>query len=176
MAGCRPTPEALYRDISDRFAAPLQRLARAYEADADRRQDLLQEIHFALWRSLERYEARCSLRTWVYRVAHNVAYSHVSHRRRMVRTFVSLEDVEAAADGDAGDGAAIRRDTLARILALIQRLEPTDRQIMLSYLEGLDAASIGEITGMSARNVATKVHRIKVLLTRRLRQGAPRGN
>ena len=35
---------------------------------------------------------------------------------------------------------------------------------MLLYLEDLDAASIGDVTGLSARNVATKVHRIKKLL------------
>jgi N-acetylneuraminic acid mutarotase len=35
--------------------------------------DLLQEIHFQLWRSFAHFDHRCSLRTWVYRVAHNVA-------------------------------------------------------------------------------------------------------
>jgi RNA polymerase sigma-70 factor (ECF subfamily) len=54
---------------------------------------------------------------------------------------------------------------------LIQRLKPLDRQVILSYLEGLDAASIGEITGLSAGNVATKIHRIKSILARRLNAG-----
>lgn len=39
---------------------------------------------------------------------------------------------------------------------------------MLLYLEDMDAASIGEVTGLSARNVATKVHRIKKLLSEQL--------
>ncbi len=43
----------------------------AAEFDADRQPDLQQEIHLALWRSFAGYESRCSLRTWVYRVAHN---------------------------------------------------------------------------------------------------------
>ena len=176
MTECRTDPEALYREIAERFGSPLQRLARAYEADPERRQDLLQDIHFALWRSLAGYEARCSLRTWVYRVAHNVAASHVSRQRRVVRTFVSIEHLEAEVDGDSGDDDAIKRDALGRILALIRRLERTDRQVMLSYLEGMDAESIGELTGISARNVATKVHRIKAVLARRLQQGANRGN
>jgi len=38
---------------------------------------------------------------------------------------------------------------------------------MLLYLEGVDAASIGEVTGLSAGNVATKIHRIKAVLARR---------
>ena len=38
---------------------------------------------------------------------------------------------------------------------------------MLLYLEQLDAASIAEITGLSAANVATKVSRIKQILIQR---------
>jgi DNA-directed RNA polymerase specialized sigma24 family protein len=40
-----------YRDAAAEFGAALERLARAYEFDPDRRRDLLQEIHLALWRS-----------------------------------------------------------------------------------------------------------------------------
>ena len=47
----------------------LDRLARAYESDPEKRRDLRQEIHFALWRSFATFDNRCSLRTWVYRVA-----------------------------------------------------------------------------------------------------------
>jgi RNA polymerase sigma-70 factor, ECF subfamily len=43
--------------------------------------------------------------------------------------------------------------------------------VMLLYLEDLDAAAIGEVTGLSARNVATKVHRLKALLAHRLDAG-----
>ena len=56
-------------------------------------------------------------------------------------------------------------------MRLIYTLKPADRQVILMYLEGLDAASIGEITGMSSGNVATKVHRIKQVLARRFHEG-----
>lgn len=64
-----------------------------------------------------------------------------------------------------------RRHNLGRLLGLIQRLEPLDRQVMLASLEGMDAASTAEITGISARNVATKIHRIKSALARRFQEG-----
>jgi RNA polymerase sigma-70 factor, ECF subfamily len=66
-------PDQLYAEAADTYGAALERLARAYEANPDRRQDLLQEIHLALWRSLEHFAQRCSRRTWVYQVAHNIA-------------------------------------------------------------------------------------------------------
>ena len=38
---------------------------------------------------------------------------------------------------------------------------------MISYLEEMDTLSISEITGLSAANVAMKIHRIKNLISRR---------
>ena len=43
---------------------------------------------------------------------------------------------------------------------------------MLLYLEDLDALEIAEVTGLSAVNVATKVHRIKKVLAARFLEGA----
>lgn len=154
------------------FGAALERLARAYEADADLRRDLLQEIHVALWRSFLSFDGRCSLRTWVYRVAHNVGASHVvRQRRKNAETLVGLEELENLPDANSGEQATDRSHALDRLLALIQRLKPLDRHVILSYLEGLDAASIGEITGLSAGNVATKIHRTKNMLARQFQQG-----
>jgi RNA polymerase sigma-70 factor (ECF subfamily) len=164
----------LYREAAAVYGAALDRLARGYEADADKRRDLLQEIHFALWRSFETFAARCSMRTWVYRVAHNVAASHVaSQRRSRPGALVSLEELETVADPNPSQPGADRQHALDRLLALIGRLKPLDRQVILSYLEGLDAAAIGEITGISPGNAATRIHRIKAILARQFHQGGP---
>ena len=164
-----------YAAAAAAFRDALERLARAYEADPDQRLDLLQDIHVALWRSFGSFDGRCSERTWVYRVAHNVAISHVLRRKRSrsgrMVTLEELAESEPAPDNpeaEAGD-----RHALARLTALIQALEPADRQIVLLYLEGLDAAAIGEVCGITPASVATKVHRLKALLARRFNQGGP---
>ena len=46
----------------------------------------------------------------------------------------------------------------------ISRLEPLDRQVILLFLEDLDAAEIAEITGLSRNAVGVRVHRIKQVL------------
>ena len=75
---------------------------------------------------------------------------------------------------DVDHGATIdRRRALDQLDALIRRLEPIERQVILLYLEGFDGASIGEITGISASNAATRVHRIKKVLADRFRKGEP---
>ncbi len=156
------------------FAAALERLSRAYEADADLRLDLLQDIHFALWRSFAQYDGRCSERTWVYRVAHNVAASHVLKRRRSrSQALTTLDEIAAHADPrQASPEAEVgARQALDRLTTLVQALAPPDRQVVVLYLEGLDAVAIGEVCGLTPGAVATKIHRLKAVLARRFEQG-----
>ena len=157
----------LYSEVAGEYGAALERLARAYEGDADRRRDLLQEIHVALWRSLAGFDGRCSMRTWVYRVAHNVATSRVIRAKERTLLFVDAVTLESIADSSDGVAVVDRARTLDRVYALIRQLRPIDRQIMLLYLEDVDASTIAEVTGITARNVATKIHRIKQVLARR---------
>lgn len=166
------TQDERYAAAAAEFGGAIERLARAYEAQADARADLIQDIHVALWRSLAGFDGRCALRTWVYRVAHNTAASHVQRRRRWrgERT-ASLDELDRLADADDPEAAVGERRALARLMALIHRLNPTDRQLTLLYLEGLDAGAIGEVTGLSAGAVATKVHRLKALLAKRFAEG-----
>src|SRR5947209_7227979 len=161
----------LYRGAADKFGPAIERLAAAYEADKEKRRDLSQDIHFQLWRSFARYDSRCSLRTWVYRVAHHVAASHVLRERRVFSNLVSLEELELLPDQDQAQFAADQHKNLDRLSMLIQKLKPLDRQVIISYLEDMDAASIGEITGLSPGNVAIRIHRIKNILARRFHGG-----
>jgi RNA polymerase sigma-70 factor (ECF subfamily) len=158
-----------YRRAAGEFSAPLERLARAFEADPAERRDLLQDIHFALWRSMAVFDGRCSLRTWVYRVAHNTAASHVAARRRAPKG-LSLEDIELTDSQPGPEQAVSATLALERLHAFIRGLKPPDAQLMLLYLEDLGAEEIGEIMAISPGAVATKIHRIKTLLAKRFEE------
>jgi len=161
--------DALYQESTRRHGRDIARFVAGYERDLAKRQELLQEVHLALWQSLASFRGQCALRTWVYRIAHNTGASHIQRDRRVAdRGHLDLGDVEALAGDDAAIASTERRIDLERVYALIHRLGPMDREVMLLYLEDLDAAAIGEITGLSAANVATKVHRIKKLLAAQL--------
>lgn len=101
-----------------------------------------------------------SLRSWVFRVAHNVGASHVIRRRRAVNRLVALETLDVGAASVDGGAQADSAVSAARLLELIHQLKPLDRQIMMLYLEGEAGEQIADITGLSASNVSTKIHRI----------------
>jgi RNA polymerase sigma-70 factor (ECF subfamily) len=169
--GTDPSQDERYATAAAEFGPALERLARAYEADPDLRRDLGQEIHVALWRSFAGFDGRCSVRTWVYRVAHNIAVSHILARKRRRAEFTTLDNLaETAAADDDPEAETGRKRALERLTALIQTLAPTDRQVALLYLEDLDAAAIGEITGLSAGAVAVRIHRLKAVLTARFHE------
>lgn len=168
----RDKQDALYAEASAANAAAIRRLARGYEADSDRQRDLLQEIYMELWVSLESFDGRCSLRTWVYRIAHNVGVSHVVRDRRLTSRLVDLETLEARIPSVDGQAECDRRFSAALLFDLIHRLKPLDRQVIMLYLEGEAAGSIAEVTGITAGNVATKIHRIKKMLKQKYLEGA----
>ena len=103
--GAGMTQDELYLRAAAEFGQALARLARAYEADADQRRDLLQDMHLALWRSFAHFAGQCSLRTWVYRVCHNTAISTTVRRRRKA-PLVSLEELAETPSPDDPEIAA----------------------------------------------------------------------
>ncbi len=172
LADPQARDRATYADTAPAFAPAIARVARAYEADSERARDLEQDIHLALWRGLATFRGECALSTWVFRVAHNVAASHV-RRARADHPLVPIERAEQVASGDDPERAADHGRVLARLHDLLHRLAAADRQLILLYLEGLDAASMAEVSGLSPGHVAVKVHRIKALLARRFAAGRP---
>ena len=163
--------DQLYQRAAAEHGAALARLSRAHERDPDKSRDLEQEIHFALWRSFASFDGHCTLRTWVYRVAHNVAASHVKLESRRRTQRAGLETLDKAASPDDPERAVSDKQQMDRLMTLIHGLETLERQIMILYLEDLDAAAISDITGLSPGAVATRIHRIKALLSERFNAG-----
>jgi RNA polymerase sigma-70 factor (ECF subfamily) len=166
----------LYVEAAAAYGAALARLAGGYERNAEQRRDLLQDIHMGLWQSLLQFDGRCSLRTWTYRVAHNIAISKILRRRSQRPTLVGLEELESRGEAADREQQFDRGRAMERLVALIHELKPMDRQVMLLYLDDLNGEEIGEVTGLSSANVATKIHRIKKLLAARFHQGEDDGN
>jgi len=165
-----PEQNQLYAGALAQCGRMLDRLTAGYEADPEKRRDLRQEIHLQLWRSFAAFDGHCSLKTWALRVAHNTAASYVIRERRINSQLVGLEAIEATLETHERPADIDRERALREVQQIILKLRPLDRQIIISYLEGMDGASIAEITGLTPANIAMKVHRIKKVLAHRVRE------
>lgn len=154
---------ALYRQAGEKFAPAIARLARTMEHNPESARDLEQDIHCELFRSLARFEGRSSLKTWVFRVAHNVAAEHRLRASRGPRPVAldQIGEIPLPEDAEALSGDAL---VLAKARALVRQLPTLDAQVFLLWLEGESAAEIAEVTGLAAAAVATRVHRLKALV------------
>ena len=150
----RPDIEPEFSRLIEVYGRALRRLCGAYMRDPADSQDLFQEIAMALWTALPRFRGAASERTWLYRVAHNVAITYSSRQRRRQGTEQPLDPTMSH----------LSTHDDPRRLALLQsirQLEPFDRHLVLLYLEGFGAREIEEITGLAANNVAVRLTRLR---------------
>ena len=137
------------------------KVANTYARGHDDRADLAQEIAAQLWRAWPAYDPSRSATTWMYRIALNVAISHVrSNRVRLRHGAVALdEDLHDIADGNAADHETEQQ--LRLLQAFIARQPPLDRALLLLYLDERPQREIADILGISESNVSTKIGRLK---------------
>lgn len=86
-----PDVKSQFGDVMAAYSGPIRRLCAAYACDAADREDLFQEVCMAVWRALPAFRGESSTRTWVYRIAHNVALSWQARDRRRRAREVPLE-------------------------------------------------------------------------------------
>ncbi len=153
--------EQLWRD----YGASLGRLASSYESDTHAREDLLQEIRLAIWIALPRFRGESSLRTFVFRIAHNRALTHVWRRKR---TAPSEDSQEAPDTRDGPEVAAIENVNRSRLMEAIQQLPISFRQVITLSLEDLSHAEIAGVLGISENNVAVRMNRARKVLKEKL--------
>jgi RNA polymerase sigma-70 factor (ECF subfamily) len=157
-----PGREAEVVELLATYGSAMRRLAGVYAPDPTDQDDVVQEIAIAVWKAWPRFRRDSSERTWIYRIAHNVASTFRSKRQRVVGD-APLDDV-----ADARDASLDRRLDL---VGLVRTLPAVDRQIVTLYLEGLTGAEIAAVTGLSASNVGVRLTR-----ARRTLQAAARGD
>ena len=150
-------------DERERFVALMaahggivRKIAATYCRDRDERADVAQEIAAELWQAFPRYDPARPFATWMYRVALNVAISHVRVAARRHRTHVPLDDGRVEGVADADTAAALL--TLERAVAA---LDPLNRALLVLYLDDRSHREIAEVLGIGESNVGTRIGRLK---------------
>lgn len=143
-------------------APALGRLAASYESRPALREELLQDIAFALWRALPSFRHEASEKTFVMRIATNRCLSHLATRPP------AADGLDAA--GEVADPMprpeelAARMQAASRLQSAVHALPLALRQVMVLAFEGLSNAEIATVLGVSANNVGVRLHRGKAML------------
>ena len=126
-----------------------------FSKDADEVNDLFQEVLVNLWKGFEGFDHRSDPKTWIYRVALNTCISMDRKEKRRSSTVRLSMDINLFEDRDEDTRQV---DMLHR---RISRLQPFDRAIVLLWLENLSYEEIGQIVGITTKNVSVRLFRIR---------------
>ncbi len=188
LASLRAGDEAAFVDLLDRHTAPMLRLARVFVATPEAAADVVQDTWLGVLRGLERFEARASLRTWIFRILVNRARTRGQGDARTV-PFSALAAREADAEtttvdarqfsddpaswpghwlkdprpwAPSAEDVQLSAELLARVREAIDRLPTGQRTVItLRDVEGWGSDEVCELLEITAGNQRVLLHRAR---------------
>jgi RNA polymerase sigma-70 factor, ECF subfamily len=181
----RAGDEDAFASLIDRYYDTMLRVARMYVATREAAEDVVQETFVGVIQGIDRFEARSSLRTWVFRILTNIAKNRGERegRTRPFSSFVAEVDPdEPSVDPDrfiasgrwAGYWAAppvghdvpearvLAAETGDRLVRAIEALPSAQRSVItLRDVKGMSAAEVCELLGVSEANQRVLLHRAR---------------
>ena len=187
VAALRRGDEAAFALLLDTYQASLMRLASLYVASHAVAEEVVQETWMEVFRGLERFEGRSSLKTWIFRILTNVAKTRGQREARSVpfstlwdpdddpaEPAVAPERFRASAPWKGGwvsapeswedlpDERLLSAETHARIAQAIAALAPAQRAVItLRDVDGWTAEEVCRVVGVSAANQRVLLHRAR---------------
>ena len=155
--------EALFKQTIDEHMGIFLKTARGFATNDADCADLTQEILLSAWQAIPTYNGTCKLSTFLYRIAHNRALNWQRSRSRYHRKLENLAAFPHLAPSPENSDAHQRQ--LDWLYAVIRRLAPADRTLIMLQLDQLSHREIADVTGLSESNVGVRLHRIKQWLS-----------
>jgi RNA polymerase sigma-70 factor (ECF subfamily) len=170
-AGSKVAFEAVVRQFGGRMLAVARQIL-GNEIDA---QDAVQDAFLVAFRSLERFEGRSSIATWLHRIVVNAALMKLrSGRRKREQPIEELLPVYLS-DGHQARPAARwsesslatieREETCQAVRRCIDELPETHRYVLiLRDIQELDTQTVAEMLEISTDAVKVRLHRARQAL------------
>jgi RNA polymerase sigma-70 factor (ECF subfamily) len=171
---CLAREERAYRELVRRYQGAVVNLAWRITGNADDAAEVAQETFIRVLRSLETYDPARPFRSWIFKIASNLALDLIRRRKRRP---IALEDL-AGDDGspvepaDPGPGPAeglrIERSE-GRFDAIVKELPETYQAVLyLRYREDFSYDEIAETLGIPLGTVKVRIHRAHEYVRRKL--------
>lgn len=166
------TRNRAFTKLMERYRKALYWHIRRMVLDHDETDDLLQNTFIRCYQSLDRFEARSGLYTWLYRIATNLCLSHLSQKKR--RRMLSLSDDTVRLEAELKRVTPQERMGSPEYLLekALLKLPPKQRLVFqMRYYDELPYEQISEILGTSEGALKASYHlafkKVEAILRRR---------
>ena len=126
-----------------------------FSKDKDEIDDLFQETLIHLWQGFKKFRNESKIETWIYRVTMNTCISMDRKEKRRGEHIALDVNIDLFDENDKD------MEQVQMLYKRIQKLGLFDRAIIMLWLENLSYDEIGEIVGISAKNVSVRLVRIR---------------
>lgn len=166
------TRNRAFTKLMERYRKALYWHIRRMVLDHDETDDLLQNTFIRCYQSLDRFEARSGLYTWLYRIATNLCLSHLSQKKR--RRMLSLSDDTVRMEAELKKVTPQERMGSPEYLLekALLKLPPKQRLVFqMRYYDELPYEQMSEILGTSEGALKASYHlafkKVEAILKRR---------
>jgi len=123
--------------------------------------DLLQETLIKIAKGLPGFEARSTVKTWAFSIAHRVVLDHF-RKRSSLQHFVEFSEEDHPAEDRDLDEVIIIDEMNSCVRDVIDSLPPDYRAaIVLHDLQKLTAKETAKVTGCSLATAKIRIHRAR---------------
>jgi RNA polymerase sigma-70 factor, ECF subfamily len=161
--------EIAFMEIVDRYQAKVFSIIYGILRNRNDADDIAQQVFSKIYFSIQRFDSRSSLLTWIYRITVNECYDYL--RKRRVRKLVyesdfSAEEVKRLETSDAvvDPTAPVDRQLAEHdlVLKLLSKVSEQDRTlILLKEVEGHSVEELSAITGLNENTIKVKLFRTR---------------
>jgi RNA polymerase sigma-70 factor (ECF subfamily) len=172
--------EAAFISVVEQYHTSLLRLARVYVADPAVAEEVVQETWLGVLKGLSRFEGRCSLKSWIFRILTNIARTRGKREHRSIpfSRFCAADTENPEPTVDAGrfgpDGHwtvppegrpeehLLAGETCAQIAAAVETLPERQKAVItLRDIEGWAAEDVCQVLEISAVHQRVLLHRAR---------------
>lgn len=151
-----------FERVVDEHGPLIRRIARSYEMNRALVDEIVQDIYLALWQALPTFRGDSELKTFVVKIAHNRAISHVAKEARRPRAAELDEGIPDSAT--TPDEAAEHDEARNRLERAVAKLALGQRLVVTLALEGFSPPEIAAVLGIGVSAASVRLHRAKAAL------------
>ena len=168
--------QAAFSLLYERYHAGVSAHVAKYVSEADEIEDICMETFAKAFRQLSTYRDENRFSTWIFRIARNTAFDHMSREKVRGKNiekkpidYSDLEDIDVPSESESPEEEIISTQDHENFLSCIEGLPALYKDVAkMCFIDNLGYKEIAEKSGLPMGTVKTRISRAKNILIRKM--------